>query len=276
MIPIYAGFWRRSAAFILDGIVLWVPNFLLGMVLPGSTAATFFAALFLGLAYYAGMHSSPLQATLGKVAFGIKVTDSAGKRLEIGAAVARYFATWLSAVILGVGFVLAAFTARKRALHDIICNTLVVNRDAQPEDMVEGNAEVMAVTWPVWAVVLLLFALPFGGGMAAAIAIPVYQDYTTRAQIIDAIARLDPIKDEIVEALTAKRPILPGTRALASPLVESVAVDPAGQLTLTFSQERLRGGKVFMAPVVAKTTRSEWRCWAEGVPIRFMPAVCKE
>lgn len=159
MIPVYAGFWRRGAAFAIDGIVLSIPNFLVGPSLPDSTAAGFLAALCIGLPYHAGMQASPLQATLGKLALRIKVTDGAGRRMGAVLAIARYFATWLSALVLGIGFLIAAFTARRRALHDIACNTLVVNREAHPEDVAAGGG-VMPVTWVVWLLVVLLLGVP--------------------------------------------------------------------------------------------------------------------
>ncbi|MEO5694655.1 MAG: RDD family protein [Usitatibacter sp.] len=276
MIPIFAGFWRRCAAFILDGIVLAIPNIALRFLLPDNTYATFFSSLAIGLAYYAGLHSSPLQATVGKMAFGIKVTDLLGKRISVGLAIGRYFATWLSLIILGIGFLMAAFTDKKRALHDILCKTLVINREAQSDDLAdENNHEVMAVTWPVWAVVLLLFVLPLVASMVAAVALPMLHDSQTRAQLEQALARIEPIKQEMVESLSAKRAIRPGARTLESPLVQSATVDATGQITVTFAGD-LGGGKVFLAPLVARSNLSEWRCWAEGVPARYMPIVCRE
>lgn len=277
MIPIFAGFWRRCAAFVIDGILLSIPNIALGYALPENTAASFFASVVIGLAYYAGMHSSRLQATVGKLAFGIKVTDATGRRIGVGRAMARYFATWLSLLALGVGFLMAAFSQRKRALHDMLCDTLVVNREAQPEDLADpGNKEVMALSWPVWAVVLVLFVLPVLGTLVAAVALPVYHEYATRSQVAEAMAQVEAIKEEVVTSLATRRTVRPGPRPLASPLVQEVDVDATGQLTITLSRERLGGGKVFMAPVLAKSSRSEWRCWAEGVALKYMPVVCRE
>lgn len=277
MIPIFAGFWRRFAAFILDGIVLVIPNVALRFLLPDNTYAIFFSSLAIGIAYYAGLHSSPLQATVGKLAFGIKVTDLWGKRIGVGMAIARYFATWLSLIILGIGFVMAAFTDKKRALHDILCKTLVINREAQPEDVAdENNHETMAVTWPVWAVVLVLFVLPLIASIVAAVALPLLQDFNTRTQLNETLAKVEGLKQEVVESLSSKRPIRPGPRALASPLVQSAAVDATGQITITLAQDPFLGGKVFLAPLVAKSNLSEWRCWTEGVPARYMAVVCHE
>jgi uncharacterized RDD family membrane protein YckC len=76
--------------------------------------------------YYALLESSFKQATLGKMALGLKVTDMEGKRISFGQATGRYFAKILSGLILCIGYLMAAFTEKKQALHDIIVGTLVV------------------------------------------------------------------------------------------------------------------------------------------------------
>ena len=76
--------------------------------------------------YFALLESSPKQATLGKMALGIKVTDLDGNRISFGRATGRFFAKIISGVILMIGYIMAAFTAKKQALHDIIASTLVI------------------------------------------------------------------------------------------------------------------------------------------------------
>jgi uncharacterized RDD family membrane protein YckC len=78
--------------------------------------------------YFAGMESSAGQATLGKRALGIKVTDMSGNRITFGKATGRFFGKILSSLILLIGFLMAAFTQKKQALHDLLAGTLVVNR----------------------------------------------------------------------------------------------------------------------------------------------------
>jgi uncharacterized RDD family membrane protein YckC len=68
------------------------------------------------------------QGTVGKLLLGIKVTGEDGRRISWWRANARYWAKLLSFLILGVGFLMAAFTDRKQALHDIVARTLVVRR----------------------------------------------------------------------------------------------------------------------------------------------------
>ncbi len=118
----YAGFWIRFVAVIIDsvfvgllmGVVALIsgPGFPLGLIVPWL--------------YEALMLSSEPQATLGKMALGITVTDVYGQRLTFGRATGRHFAKFLSAFLFGIGFIMAAFTARKQALHDLIAGTVAL------------------------------------------------------------------------------------------------------------------------------------------------------
>ncbi len=135
----YAGFWVRFVAAIIDSILLGVVGFVIGFVvgLVGGLAGAdpevgeIFAGLLgfvIGIAYYVVMQSSSRQATFGKLALGLKVTDIEGGRISAGTATAREFSKFLSALILLIGYIMAAFTPRKQALHDIIAKTLVVKQ----------------------------------------------------------------------------------------------------------------------------------------------------
>ena len=142
-----AGFWLRAVAFVIDSIlaglgnvgVLFVIGLSLGFLMDAAGArpqtvqetAVMLGSL-LGFVfpwlYFAIGESSAHQATLGKRAIGIIVTDENGGRISFGRATGRYFAKLISAIILCIGYVMAAFTARKQALHDIICSTYVVRK----------------------------------------------------------------------------------------------------------------------------------------------------
>jgi uncharacterized RDD family membrane protein YckC len=133
----YAGFWRRFVAWLLDGLLLSVVTLPFTLQF-GSDAAAEAArtsaagtiSTVVGWLYYALMESSAKQATVGKMALGIIVTDLEGRRIGFGRATGRYFAKILSALILGIGFLMAAFTERKQGLHDMVASTLVVKGDA--------------------------------------------------------------------------------------------------------------------------------------------------
>lgn len=78
--------------------------------------------------YESWMLSSEWQATVGKRVLGMVVTGLDGSRISFARATGRHFAKYISTLILFIGFIMAAFTAKKQALHDMIAETLVVNR----------------------------------------------------------------------------------------------------------------------------------------------------
>ena len=78
--------------------------------------------------YEAAMESSAKQATVGKMAMGLKVTNLEGRRISFTRATGRHFAKYISAMILLIGYIMAGFTERKQALHDMIASCLVLRR----------------------------------------------------------------------------------------------------------------------------------------------------
>jgi uncharacterized RDD family membrane protein YckC len=84
--------------------------------------------MILNWLYYAIFESSSWQATLGKKALGLEVTDLAGNRISFGRATGRFFAKIISTLILFIGYIMAGFTEKKQALHDILAGTLVIRK----------------------------------------------------------------------------------------------------------------------------------------------------
>ncbi len=138
----YAGFWRRGAAATIDGIMFGTVQTLLtiavfGGVLVGdiqqedaggTVILSNLVSIVAAWLYYALMESSAVQATIGKMLIGIIVTDVDGKRLSFGRASGRHFGKFISTFILMIGFIMAAFTERKQALHDIMAGCLVIRK----------------------------------------------------------------------------------------------------------------------------------------------------
>jgi uncharacterized RDD family membrane protein YckC len=149
----YAGFWLRFVAVIIDFIVIYAVRAILfkpfgigmGMgigVFHGRQPRDFAEiAPMLGMLirvaiisaiiqwlYFSLMESSVWQATLGKKALGLTVTDLEGRRIGFGRATGRYFAKILSSLTLFIGYMMAGFTEKKQALHDIIAGTLVLRK----------------------------------------------------------------------------------------------------------------------------------------------------
>jgi uncharacterized RDD family membrane protein YckC len=153
----YAGFWLRFVAYLIDAIVmglafgaLFIPFAILtglGAALSGmhpgedpreignALGGTFFLGIFTiliialigGWLYHAKMESSAWQATLGKKALNLRVTDMAGAPVSFARASGRHFGKILTGLIpLGIGFILAGITEKKQALHDMIASCLVL------------------------------------------------------------------------------------------------------------------------------------------------------
>ena len=76
------------------------------------------------------MESSRRQATLGKMALGIRVTDLDGRRVSFARASGRWFGKILSSLIFGIGYLMVAFTEKKQGLHDMIAGTRVMRSGA--------------------------------------------------------------------------------------------------------------------------------------------------
>lgn len=131
--PYYAGFWRRFAAVLIDAIILLIPLIILFVLAAAARASVLDTPLaWIGQwLYFALMESSEKQATLGKQALGIIVTDYRGQRISFGRATGRFFAKIVSGLLLGIGYIMAGFTERKQALHDMMASTLVINRSQE-------------------------------------------------------------------------------------------------------------------------------------------------
>jgi len=153
----YAGFWLRFVAYLIDGLVS-VAGFLILLVplfiLTGAGAAlskigsgediSDNVAAFMGIGfifgffgiilvvswlYYALSESSSWQATLGKKVLNLKVTDMNGQPISFGRASGRYFSKIITGMIpLFIGYIMAGFTEKKQAIHDMIASCLVLRK----------------------------------------------------------------------------------------------------------------------------------------------------
>jgi uncharacterized RDD family membrane protein YckC len=150
----YGGFWVRFVAIVIDGLLLGVAQSLIiaplmaafgfaasnpAMMNPDDGMAALSAmmgamgliqvvSLVIGWLYFALMQSSKHQATLGKMALGLKVVDGEGNRLSFGRASLRYIGKFVSSLVLMIGYIIAAFNPRKQALHDMIASTYVIKK----------------------------------------------------------------------------------------------------------------------------------------------------
>jgi len=123
----HAGFWLRFFAFIVDAVILSIFNWIIVSILGEGSIYQVLATL-VGWLYFAGLESSSGQATWGKRLFNLKVTDVEGNQISFARATGRYFAKFISSIILLIGYLMIAFTEQKQGLHDKLANTLVLKR----------------------------------------------------------------------------------------------------------------------------------------------------
>lgn len=138
---IYKGFWIRLVADWLDAIILGIIFQAVNMLLTFRTAQnvtdplsmlsifsiSFSIKFLMNITYYV-FFNGKYGATPGKMAIGAKIVNTDGSPISYTKAFARFFAEMLSAFILMIGYIMAAFDSQKRALHDRICGTLVIKK----------------------------------------------------------------------------------------------------------------------------------------------------
>lgn len=152
----YAGFWLRFVAYLIDSVILGIVCMILIVVVAFASGiaamirnmpenptpdmflrGAFVLAILSLIAittvitwlYYAWMESSPSQGTLGKMAMGLIVTDMQYRPVSFARASGRFFAKFITGLIpLCIGYIMAGFTAKKQALHDMIASCLVLRK----------------------------------------------------------------------------------------------------------------------------------------------------
>jgi uncharacterized RDD family membrane protein YckC len=126
--PRYAGFWIRVLAYVIDAVILGAITVPLVRVLStmgiGDSSSNILS-IAISWMYFAVFESSDWMGSPGKKVLGLIVTDEQGMKITIGRATRRYLAKIISGLLLGIGFVMVAFTARKQGLHDKVFHTLV-------------------------------------------------------------------------------------------------------------------------------------------------------
>lgn len=119
----YASFWRRAAAAFIDAIIITAISGICARLV------ILFPATFIMHFFYKPIfEASRVRATPGKYLAEISVERSNGDQLSLKDAYIRYFSSWISGIILGIGYLMALFTKKHQTLHDIFADTVVVNK----------------------------------------------------------------------------------------------------------------------------------------------------
>lgn len=143
----YAGFWLRAIAYLIDNVVIYLvaATTFFGPLMQHAgipindpwavyrnpnrqVLAVELIMLMVQWLYWALLESSAWQATLGKKLLGLYVTDLRGQRIPFGRASGRFFAKIISTLTIGIGYVMAGFTPKKQALHDMMAECLVLKK----------------------------------------------------------------------------------------------------------------------------------------------------
>lgn len=293
----FAGFWKRFVAYIVDAILFLVLFSIVVGLLGGSMFSMMtdpeaaFAAAGIYLFYYpawwlyfALMESSSAQATIGKKVLGIKVTDRYGQPLSFAHATGRHVSAFVTQFTITIGYLMAGFTARKQALHDMIAGTLVVNKRygaSQIKTASENPGSGMSIGGVI-AIVFFVLLIPVGG-ILAAIAIPAYHDYTMRAQVAGAIAETTSIQSTI-EEYAANSGYWPNNLEQAGIQPDQsntsdyqILLAAEGAYFIVFKQpETLAQGRVRFVPELSNNGGYEWNCSGQDIREAFLPSACRE
>lgn len=293
----YAGFWLRLGGLLIDGLLIWAIAFVVLLAAglgirttvapdPGMTAgAGLFVLLFWLLVpwlYFALMECSSHQATLGKMAVGVKVTDLDGRRIGFARATGRFWGKVISQMILYIGYIMAAFTPRKQSLHDMMAGTLVVLRNPSPAALASTAAARPMAGWVI-ALILLACFVPIAG-ILAAIAIPAYADYTLRARVSEGINVASGAKARVADNISRAGAIAAGscsgvetwTETPGGSHVASLScADATGVVTVTMDSQA-REVQFSMTPSLTEDRKIAWQCAVSSSrQNRYVPTQCR-
>jgi uncharacterized RDD family membrane protein YckC len=268
----YGGFWIRFLAYIVDSAIVTIAfiGVLLGLTLMGLElfAPSFIYFLF-GVLYFALMQSSTRQATIGKALCGLKVTDAGGERISLPRALAREVAKIISTLTLLIGYVIAAFTTRKQALHDFVASTTVVR--AEPGRVVIALAvAVLALASPfivgiLFGAAILTAALgPMAEMMGNEVVVPVKPAPTAQAP--------KPAAAPVVVA-QAPKPAAPQPVVVVPPTAKPV---PVAQVTTEPAKPAAAPAKPAAAPAKPAAAIKEPVKPEPAAPVADKPAPPEE
>jgi uncharacterized RDD family membrane protein YckC/Tfp pilus assembly major pilin PilA len=280
----YADFWVRLGAFVIDSILLTIIWLLVPVVVRMAGLPVWLGLLpvLVYFLYYALFESSNSQATLGKMALGIKVTDLQGERIGFGRALGRSMAHIISNFMFFIGYLVGAFTAKRQTLHDMVAGTLVVRKRFEPEEVANAGPAPSSGSMLVVGIVIAAFAGIFIIGILAAIAIPAYQDYTIRAQVIEGLNAANPYKLAVARAYAA------GTE-LPSMSTQTLQLSPPANLQYVASIEVISGAieikyghranrliadkSLVLIPASTRDQTVVWICGHAPTPVGTTPSI---
>lgn len=287
-LPVYAGFWTRFLANILDVLLLGSGMILLALAIAGLIAYTgrdgivhstlaasllYGSFIFISAAYYTLMEAGIQNGTFGKRWMNIKVLDKLGNRLSISRSVWRLFAHLFSWLPLYLGFLIQPFTPRKQALHDLLAGTVVVQSSDSKKI-------------PIMATMLVLFftlMVPVLALVATA-GLPLFHEYVQKVQLrkglkiglqaTQAVSQFYYRNGGVPAAIGAT-----GAYISSSPLVADIGINQQnGELSVTFSDavhQAIRNKHLLFTPAALADKSISWRCHSNDIEAHVLPDSCQ-
>ena len=264
----YAGFWRRFAAYAIDYVIVLLGTALLGAAatlagLGDDAARLSLAALFGYFLYCTLLESSAWQATVGKRALGLRVTNASGERIGFARAAARFVAKVLSVLTLCLGYLLVLVTPRRQALHDLIAGTLVAT-----------GAESPRRGWVVSAAVCLPVTL-----IVAGMALPSYRGHAIRGQVGEGLDLASGYRTAIEAAwrntdgdfTNLSSDSLGTGLPQGGRYVESIEI-VSGMIVITYgaaADDAVAGSVLAIVPALGSDRALAWACGYGAAPAGF-------
>ena len=225
-----------------------------------------FLAVWFGI-----LPATRLQGTVGKRIACIKVATMQGKPIGIAQALVRFVFLLVTVATLGVGFLVAGWTAKRQALHDLVARTLVVQASARPEEITH------AVAPPMWWFNRALGVICLAGFLAVMWgSYRVHVDHPLRGQVSAMNNAVKPYRDEVEAALREGKPLpSPSTPSQLPPYVRALSIRADGTVDISVLAEVAPEGRIHWTPQRTQTGQITWKCTAENIRDSRVPNSCR-
>ncbi len=285
---IYAGFWMRFFAALLDFFLLGAVVIALLLLLAGlivisgrdnfihnPLAETIFVTIIICIAifYYVFTTSSGACSTLGKRWLNIKVLDIYGNKITPQHALGRLMARSMSYLSFYTGFLIQPFTTRKQALHDLLAKTIVVRSSENTKISIKATFLVLFIALMI--PILVLFATA---------GVPAFKQYIQKIQLKKGLQLGEKATSAVTRFYVNNRrfpvAISDADRYLGTtPHVTAIEINQFdGELTLAFSGEErlgLRNKHLIYTVTFDPAHNIIWKCHSSDIESQLLPAYCR-
>lgn len=283
---VYAGFWVRVLAAVLDLLVLgtaaiWFIFTVTGFVAfsgrenilydPTIMSMIYSAAITAALSYYLLLESSPQSATLGKRWLNIGLRDQNGSKLSMSRTAIRLLAKVFCYLIFQIGFLIQPFTPRKQAVHDLLTHTIVIRTHTSKK------ISLMAT------LVVLIFALSVPAlALMSTVGLPIIQQHILKVQLENGIKKGSETTQAVARFYHNNgRVPLSSSEVQIGLSVHVAAIEinqRNGETTIIFSNSvrpAIRNRHLIFSPTREANQVINWKCHSNDIETQYFPTSCK-